>query len=90
MTCRRLSDILLRLLSVGMLVLFVRNKILDFRDFQAANPHASGWDFLLTEAPGVLAAVVMLIVVLLVAMWFEKNVPPVDADKTEFHEEGVR
>jgi len=86
----RLSAIALTLVSVLVLVLSVRRKFLDFREFQAANLHANGWDYLATEMPWIIFGVLVFIGYLLVVMWFSKNVPAVDADKTEFHEEGVR
>jgi len=90
MTRRRLSDIGLHLLSVLLFILFLREKFLDFREFQAANPHASGWDFLATEMPWIVFGGLVFIGYVLVAMWFGNSVPPLDADKTEFHEEGLR
>lgn len=90
MTRRRLSDIALHVLSALVLILFVRGEFLEFREFQAANPQATGWDFLAAEMPWIVFGGLIFIGYLLMAIWFGKNVPPLDADKTEFHEEGLR
>ncbi len=81
-----------RLLAVGVRILvcalLIWQGVEAFTAFQAGNPGADFWTFVIDRGPIYFSILLVGVAVLALAAWFERSLPPSDADRTEFHEKG--